>query len=239
MFFLFVQLRRILQVVHPAVDPDPDISALPGVRQQVPVFTLPAAHQRGKDLHPGSLRAAADQIHNFVHRLLPDFAAALRAVGNARPRPKQAQIVMDFRDRAHRGTRVPSRGFLVDRDRGAQPVDAVHVRLVHLAQELPGVAGQAFHIAALAFRVDRIKSQGAFSAPAQSCNNRQFVPRYFYGDIFQVVFPGPPDLKIFIHDLDSLFRARALVSMVPRYTTNFCQRNSVTKLISMVPAWTI
>ena len=91
---------------------------------------------------------------------------------------------MDFRHRAHRGTGVLGGGFLVDGDGGRQPFDAVHVRLVHLSQELPGVAGHALHIPPLALGVNGVEGQGGLAGARKPGKDHQFVP----GDVQVHVF---------------------------------------------------
>ena len=196
---LFVQRRGVLQVIHLPVNPHPDISAFAGAGKNIPVFALPAPDQGTEHLHPRSFRTLADGIHDFVHRLLPDFPAAFRAVRNAHPRPQQTKIVMNLRHRSHGRARIPPCRLLIDGDRGAEALNRVHVRLVHLPQKLAGIARKAFHIPALAFRINGIKSKGALAAPAQPRDHRHLIARYPQGDVFQIVFPGTPDLQIFIH----------------------------------------
>ncbi len=75
---------------------------------------------------------------------------------------QKPHIVVDLRHGAHRRTWVPVGGFLVDGDRRGQALDALHIRLLHLPQELAGVGGEGLHVTPLALRVDRIKGQGGF-----------------------------------------------------------------------------
>ncbi len=82
---------------------------------------------------------------------------------NADSCEQQAQVVVDLRDGAHGGAWISAGGFLVNRDRGRQPVDAVNVRLFGLPQELPGVGRQGLDVSPLPLRVDRVKSKRRFS----------------------------------------------------------------------------
>ena len=113
------------------------------------MLALAGAHHRGQHLHAGALGVFLHGVHHLVDGLLADFLAALGAVGHADARPQKTQIVVNLRHRAHGGAGVAAGGFLVDGDGGAQPLDGVHVRLFHLPQKHPGIAGQAFHIAPL------------------------------------------------------------------------------------------
>jgi hypothetical protein len=49
---------------------------------------------------------------------------------------------------------------LFDGDDGAETADLVHIGPFHIADELPGIGPEAFHIASLAFCVDGIEGEG-------------------------------------------------------------------------------
>ena len=55
-----------------------------------------------------------NRVDDLIDALLVDFAAAIRAMRLANARVKQAIIIVDFRHRAHGGTRIVVRGFLFD-----------------------------------------------------------------------------------------------------------------------------
>ena len=76
---------------------------------------------------------------------------------------EDAQEVVDFSDGADRGAGVLARGLLVDGDGGREALDVVHVRLFHLAEELAGVGGEGFDVAALALGVERVKGEGGLA----------------------------------------------------------------------------
>ena len=106
---------------------------------------------------------------------------------------------------AHSGPGVFAGGFLVDGDSGAEALDIVHVRFVHLAQKHPGVGRKALHIPSLALGVDRVEGQRGFSAAGYTGHHHQLVPGDGDVDIFQVIGPGTFYNDIFLHDL--LFRS--------------------------------
>ena len=54
--------------------------------------------------------------------------------------------------------------------------DVIDVGLIHLAQELPGIGRQRFDIAALAFGINRIKSQGRLARAGQTRKDDELVP---------------------------------------------------------------
>ena len=110
-----------------------------------------------------SIRVPSSQAEQAVHDLggaLPAHRlAAARAVRRPHPRPEQAQVVVDLRDRTHRGARVAARGLLLDGDGRGEPLDGVDVRLLHQPQELPGVGGERLHVAPLPLGVDGVEGQ--------------------------------------------------------------------------------
>ena len=78
---------------------------------------------------------------------------------------------------------------------GRQPLDEVHVRLVHLAQELPGVAGERLHVAALSLGVDGVEGQRALPRAGQPGEDDEPVSRQVQRDVAKVVLAGPPNHK--------------------------------------------
>jgi len=79
-------------------------------------------------------------------------------------------------------------GLLFDGDRGAQPFDVIHVWLVHLIEELAGVGGEAFDVAALSFGVDGVEGETGFSRAAESGDDGEFVAGDCCADVFEVMF---------------------------------------------------
>ena len=104
-----------------------------------------------------------------------------------RAREQQPEIVVDLRDGADRGTRVPRGALLIDRDGGRKPVDLVDVRLLHLAEELPGVGAQALDVAALALGVDRVEGEARLPRAGEAGDDDERVTRDRQIDALQVV----------------------------------------------------
>ena len=132
------------------------------------VLALAAADDRRQDHEPRALLQAHDLVDDLLGRLGGDRAAAVEAVRLADPRPQQAQVVVDLRDRADRRPRVARRRLLVDRDRRRQALDRVHVRLVHLPEELARVRAQRLDVAALALGVDRVERERRLARARQA-----------------------------------------------------------------------
>ena len=205
MLAVLVQLDLLGEVVERAVCPHPDVARLPGVLKDFGVLTLFAPDDGGEHLDAGGLGEGHHLVDDLVDGLLLDLLAALGAVGGAHPGPQQAEVVIDLGDGAHGGPGVLGGGFLVDGDGGAQALDVVHVRLLHLAQEHPGVGGQGLHIPPLALGVQRLKGQGGLPRPGQAGEHHQLVPGYLHVDVFQVVFSRAFDDDLVLHGCSPQF----------------------------------
>ena len=138
----------------------------------------------------GSASTASDDL---LGRLLLDRATALRAVRPPDPGVQQPQIVVDLGDRADGGTRVVAGALLVDRDRRREPADEIDVRLVHLAEELPGIRRERLDVAALALGVDRVEGERRLARARQAGDHDQLVARDRDVDVLQVVLAGALD----------------------------------------------
>ncbi len=97
-------------------------------------------------------------IGNLFGRIAANFGAALDAEGLAAAGKEQAKIVVDFGGGGDGRTRIARGVFLADGDGRGDPGDLVHIGLFHALQELPGIGGKGFDVAALAFGVDGVKS---------------------------------------------------------------------------------
>ena len=98
-------------------------------------------------------------MHNLVGGLAGNLVAAVGAVRLADRSVQKAKIVVDFGDGADRRTGAAAGGLLLDGNAGAEAVNAVDVGALHLVEELAGVGGKGLDVAALAFGVNRVKSQ--------------------------------------------------------------------------------
>ena len=141
-FCCFLSVGDLGELMHRAIHPGPAEALGLQLAEQVRVLALALAHHRGQHLEAGSLAQLEDAVHDLLRGLSADRLPALGAVRLADACEEQAQVVVDLGDRAHRGARVAGRGLLVDGHRRGQPVDEVDIRLVHLAEELPGVGAR-------------------------------------------------------------------------------------------------
>ncbi len=72
---------------------------------------LAPAHNGGQHLEPRALGQAQHLVHHLVHRLLADDAARTPGSAESDTRIHQAQVIVDFRHRAHCGARGCGRSF--------------------------------------------------------------------------------------------------------------------------------
>ena len=157
---VLVELRRVGDVDHLAVDPDADEALAAGAVEDPVALGLAVLDERAEDEQARALGQGQDLVDDLLDGLALD-RVAVGAVRDADPREQQAQVVVDLGDRADRRARVARRALLVDRDGRRQAVDLVDVRLLHLAEELAGVGAQALDVAALALGVDRVEGEAA------------------------------------------------------------------------------
>ena len=154
-----VQLGDLAEPMDPAVDPHPAEAPPPQLVQQLGVLPLPATHDRSEDLETGALVHGSHLVDDLLGRLGGDDGVAHGTVLNTGASVKQTQVVVDLGDRTHGRTRVAGGGLLVDRHRWRQALEEVDIGLVHLSEELSGVRGQGFDVAALALGEYRVEGQ--------------------------------------------------------------------------------
>ena len=126
-------------------------------------------------------------VDHLADRLRRQVDAMIGTTRNADAREQQAQVIVNFRDRADRRARVVRGGLLLDRDRRRQALDGIDVRLFHHRQELPRVGRQRLDVAPLAFGVDRVERERGLARPGQPGEHDQPVARQLEVDIAQVV----------------------------------------------------
>ena len=188
-----VQLGNGGQIVALPVHPHAHEALLACRLEQVPELALASPHQRRQDLDLRPLGPGDDEIGDLRRALALDRRAVVRAVGHPDTRPEQPEVVVHLGDRPHRGSRVRAGGLLLDRNRGRQALDGVHVRLFHQPEELPGVRRQRLHITSLALGVDGVERERGLARARESCDHRQRVAGDLDGNVLEVVLAGPAD----------------------------------------------
>ena len=165
------------------------------------MLTLFPAYNRRKNNKAGTFTQGLHPIHNLVNGLAADLLAALGTMGNTHSGPQKAQIVINLRHCTYSRTGVFGSCLLVNGDSGTQSVNRIHIRLVHLTQELTGIGTEALHITALTLSINGIKGQAGFTGTGKARKYHQFISGDGKIDIFQVVFSGTSDDDLIVHKL--------------------------------------
>ncbi len=189
------------QIVENPVHPYPGEAGFPGVLKHLLVLALLPPDDRRQDDKAGSLAQGFHPVHNLVDGLAADLLTAPGAVGNAHPRPQEAEIIVDFRHRSHGGTGVFRGGLLVNGNGRGQAVDGVHVRLVHLSKELAGVRAQALDVPSLSLGVNGVEGQAGLAGAGKPGENHQLVSGDGQVHVFQVVLPRAPNDDLVVHTI--------------------------------------
>ena len=106
---------------------------------------------------------------------------------------EQAEVVVDFGDGADGGAGAAGGGLLLDGDGGGEAVDGVDVGALHLVEELAGVGGEGFDVAALAFGVDGVEGERGFAGAGEAGDDGEGVARDADVDVAQVVLARSAD----------------------------------------------
>ena len=100
---------------------------------------------------------------DLVYGVAFDDAAAVQAGDGAAAGVEEAEIVVDFCGGGYGGAGVAGLIFLLDGDGGGEAVHVVYVGLFDALEELAGVGGEGFYVAALAFGVDGVEGERGFA----------------------------------------------------------------------------
>ena len=184
---LLVEHDLLVEASQLAVDHGPHVTLLAHFLEHPPVLALALPDDGRQDHEPRSLAERHHPVGDLLDRLPGDRLAAVVAVGLADPRPQQAQVVVDLGDRADGGAGVSGGRLLVDRDRGREPLDRVHVGLVHLAEELARVGRERLDVAALALGVDRVEGEAGLARAGEPGHHDQRVAGHRQVDALEVV----------------------------------------------------
>ncbi len=203
-----------------AVDAGAEVAFALQHGDDVLVLAFPAAHEGGEDDAALAHRFGHDVVDDLLGRLPGDGFAADPAVGDTGPGVEEAEVVVDFGGGGDGGSRVGVALLLLDGDGRGQAGDGLHVRLGGHVEELPGVGGEAFHIAALSLDVDGVEGEAGFSRTGEAGEDGEGVPGEVDGDVFEVVFFGSDDSDELIRHGFSFFDC--LPAHNKRYW-NFCQ----------------
>ena len=122
-----------------------------------------------------------------------DGHAGFRAIRLADVRVEQAQVIVNLRGGGDDRARAAAGTALLDGDGRRQALDEVHVRLLHLVEELPGVGGERFDVFALALGVDGVERERRLARAAQAGDDHQLVARDVQREVLEVVLTRAAD----------------------------------------------
>ncbi len=143
-----VETEIVFQIHQLAVDPCAIESVLDELFHLFLELAFSSADDGRHDHDPVVGRQGHDALDDLLRRLARDGLAASRTVRHSNRGIEQAQVVVDFGNRADGGARTAAGGLLLNRDRRAQTVDGVNIGALHLIEKLPRVGGECFHVAA-------------------------------------------------------------------------------------------
>ena len=206
---LLIQLRHFVEFVELAVDPGADEALRAHLVEHRQVLALALADHRRQQHQLAAFRQGQDLVDHLADGLRLQRDVVVRAARGTDAGIKQAQVVVDLGDRTHGGAWVVGSGLLFDGNRRRQPFDGVHVRLLHHRQELPGVGREGFHVAPLAFRIERVESQGRLAGTGKTGDHDQFVAWQCEVDVLQVVGTRPTNQDLIHSGL--AWRAKPLI----------------------------
>ena len=184
---VLVELRRVVEVRHDAVDPRADEAVRGQLVEDVQVLALAVRDDRRQQHDAAALGQRQDLVHHLAHGLRVERRPVRGTARFTDPGEQQAQVVVDLGDRAAGGARVVRRGLLFDGDRRRQTLDVVDVGLLHHREELAGVGGQGLDVPPLAFGVQRVEGEGGLAGPGQARDDDEPVAGNVEVDVLEVV----------------------------------------------------
>ena len=114
MLEFLVELGGLGNLIERAVDLHTLKPAALEFGQFLAEFALFAARDGRQQQKARAFRHGQHAVHHLGHGLRFNWQAGRGRIGHTHPRPKQAHIVMDFRDGADGGAWVMAGGFLFD-----------------------------------------------------------------------------------------------------------------------------
>ena len=124
---------------------------------------------------------------DLVDGVVADDAAAVEAGDGAAAGVEEAEVVVDLGGGGDGGAGIARLIFLLDGDGGGEAVHVVDIGLFDALQELAGVGGERFDVAALAFGVDGVEGEGRFAGAGDAADDGERVVGDVDVDGFEVV----------------------------------------------------
>src|SRR5262249_61985913 len=99
---------------------------------------------------------------------------------------------------------------------GREPLDRVHLGLLHLLEELARVGRQRFDVAALAFGIDSVEGERRLAGAREPGDHDQLVARDLEVDVLEIVLAGASDDDPVTGHGDSLYGSPRAAGPQPR-----------------------
>src|ERR1041384_373002 len=131
-----IETDLVVEAINLTVDAGPRKTRLADLFKDGLISSLASAHQGGKDQDTRPFGKFLDLIDNLLSRLLHHLSSANRTVRDTGACEQEPEIVIDFGNGAHRRTGVVGGEFLVNGDGGGEALDVIHIRFIHLPNEL-------------------------------------------------------------------------------------------------------
>ncbi len=214
MLFVTVEFDFVIQADDFAIHPRAHEPGLADFLEDGLVGSLTRAHHRREDQDARAFVESFDGLHNFLGRLFDHLASADRAVRRADAGVQQPEIIVYLGYGTHRRARVVGGRFLVDGYCRGESLNVVHIRFIHLPDELARVGRERLDIAALALGEDGIEGQGGFAGAGQPGNDDEFIAGNLDRDVFQVMLAGA-------HHADDVLRHSASIQGIGKSNVNY------------------
>ena len=170
------QLDFVLEFAHDTVDARVDVAPSSHLLELFAVGPFAPTHHGGQDLHPASFGEFEYAFGHLAHGLGRDGQIAARAMGLACPGEEEPQVIRDLGGCAHRASRAAADTALLDGKGWRDSFNGFHLGLFELIEKLPSVGGKGFHVAPLAFGVERVESQAGFPGARRAGEYDELIP---------------------------------------------------------------
>ena len=190
--FALFEAHALGELGHLAVDAGAEALLVEGF-ELFAELAFAAADDGGVDGDALAGGEGGDALDDLLGGLAGDGAVAVGAVGLADGGVEQAEVVVDLGDGADGGAGAAGGGLLLDGDGGGEAVDGVDVGALHLVEELAGVGGEGFDVAALAFGVDGVEGEGGLAGAGEAGDHGEGVARDADVDVTQIVLARAAD----------------------------------------------
>ena len=158
-----VQLHAGNNFPNLTVHPDTQIAFSANILKKFFVMTLARLDHRCQEQDLPTLVFIQDKVYNLVLRIAHHLLSAQVRIGLTGTGKEQTEIIVNLCRGSYSGTGILIGGLLLDGDDGAQSGNLVHVRTLHIAQEIAGIGGESLNIPTLSLRKNGIESQRGLS----------------------------------------------------------------------------